>query len=642
MALERVCKLWRVEKIQKKTHAGGGQELVWEISNKITAMSQLPSLQILAQMTALPVTLKQPNDAASTVVAVIVFVVVIVVSGGLLGILSTPVLILENPNTGMIKKAPTGFSWTTLFFQAWPAFFRADYKAFFIQALTDYIFIVGIFIWPFIYNRMYLNKLLERGYKVKAVRRMSLEQARKKLGINLPVLHSGAWSTNSPMPVQLITAASIPAAPGPVSTRQIYFHKNEQQMGPYTEQQVRDMLLSGSIDANDLAWYEGLSNWQSLSTIMPTRNVAAPLPPSNNQASDMNIALPVFLLMLLGAGIWYFYFSGKIGGFKKTKQQTSTPYSDTQPVDTTSEPPAAPSMSPTSETPMAGTSQSVDQSTPPIIASPVPLAPFLSSPTQASYSVVGIPSGDALNVHSGPASTSAITARLPNGYDKITIVGDPIMNDTTAWVNIAFRDSSGWVNKAYLGAETQGGVVESPSPQAADSSQNFINPDGSYDCDKAAQYLTDSYKQCLAKVPRQQQEQVRVPQRAWIKFSDANETAIEAMGKPNVVVWNLEAQECIARGKQLEHYNDGPSESLAQLQTQDYEAESDLTSVYNEIVSGLSEGNKNNLVQAERAWVDYKEKNEQANAVVNPSGQGLPATIVVINRRVEELKAIYQ
>ena len=504
-------------------------------------MSRLP-FQVLAQLTAPPDMPAQAGDAAGTAIAV---ALVILILGGLLGILFTPVLILEHPNSGVIKRAPIGFSWTTLFFQAWPAFFRGDFKAFFIQLLTDYIFILGLFIWPFIYNRMYLNKLLERGYKVKAAQKISLERASKRLGINLPVLHSGVWSTNSPMPIKLVTAAPIPGAPVHISARQIYFHKNEQQMGPYTEQQVRDMLLSGSIHANELAWHEGLPNWQSLSTIMQTDNVAPPPAPPTNADSDMNIALPIFLLMILGVGIWCFYFSGRTGAFKNTTPQSSATSSYTQSADTTPEPSATSSMSSAADSPTtpgpitadgANSPEPADQSTPPIVIPPAtPGTPSLSSPAQPWYSVAGVSSGDTLNVHSGPNSTSEITARLPNGYNKLTIVGDPVMNANTAWVNIIFGDGSGWVNRAYLSAETQGGI-ESPSPHADESSQNFINPDGNYDCDKAARYLTDSYKQCLAKVPRQQQEQIRIPQRAWIKFSDANETAIEAMGKADVVV----------------------------------------------------------------------------------------------------------
>ena len=169
----------------------------------------------------------------------------------------------------------------------------------------------------------------------------------------------------------------------------------------------------------------------------------------------------------------------------------------------------------------------------------------------------------------------------------------------------------------------------------------FLKPNGEPDLDKAAQYLTDSYKHCLAKAPNQQKEELRVAQRAWIKFSDYTETATKAMGKADSDLWNLEAQECIGRGNQLEHYYDASSVPLDQLQTQVNDADNSLTSVYNKVYSGLSESDKKNLTDDERAWIDYKEKNKKANAAVNQTDQGLATTVRVINRRIDELTAIY-
>ena len=93
------------------------------------------------------------------------------------------------------------------------------------------------------------------------------------------------------------------------------------------------------------------------------------------------------------------------------------------------------------------------------VAKPVPpLVPFLSEPVEAapmqlSYSVVGVARGDTLNVRNGPSAKHGITAKLPNGYTKIRIVGAPVMNDTTEWVKISFGAQSGWVGKQYLEAE---------------------------------------------------------------------------------------------------------------------------------------------------------------------------------------------
>jgi hypothetical protein len=94
-------------------------------------------------------------------------------------------LLMENPNTGIIKKAPVGFSWTTLFFSFFPALFRLDLKWFIIQFVLSWSVISGIVI-AFIYNKIYIQNLLEKGFKVKDVKGGTLEDAKAKLGINLP------------------------------------------------------------------------------------------------------------------------------------------------------------------------------------------------------------------------------------------------------------------------------------------------------------------------------------------------------------------------------------------------------------------------------------------------------------------------
>jgi TM2 domain-containing membrane protein YozV len=94
-------------------------------------------------------------------------------------------LSMENPNTGIIKTAPVGFSWTTLFFSGFPSLFRGDIKWFIIQVLLCWTGISFI-IFAFIYNKIYINKLLEKGFKVKDVEGGTLEDAKKKMGINLP------------------------------------------------------------------------------------------------------------------------------------------------------------------------------------------------------------------------------------------------------------------------------------------------------------------------------------------------------------------------------------------------------------------------------------------------------------------------
>ncbi|WP_028551307.1 hypothetical protein [Paenibacillus sp. UNC451MF] len=74
---------------------------------------------------------------------------------------------------GGIKEVKVGFSWTTFFFGFFPALFRGDLKwaaIMFIAAAAVGTFTLGFGAWvpgiifSFIYNKMYIKELLEKGY----------------------------------------------------------------------------------------------------------------------------------------------------------------------------------------------------------------------------------------------------------------------------------------------------------------------------------------------------------------------------------------------------------------------------------------------------------------------------------------------
>jgi hypothetical protein len=74
---------------------------------------------------------------------------------------------------GGVKEAKIGFSWTTFFFGFFPALFRGDLKwaaIMFIAAVAFGTFTLGFGAWipgiifSFIYNKMYIKELMEKGY----------------------------------------------------------------------------------------------------------------------------------------------------------------------------------------------------------------------------------------------------------------------------------------------------------------------------------------------------------------------------------------------------------------------------------------------------------------------------------------------
>ena len=76
-------------------------------------------------------------------------------------------IIFEN-KIGVMKEAPVGFSWTTLFFGFFPALIRGDWLwAVIIFAATFVTFGLAGIVFAFIYNRLYIQSLVEKGFKIK-------------------------------------------------------------------------------------------------------------------------------------------------------------------------------------------------------------------------------------------------------------------------------------------------------------------------------------------------------------------------------------------------------------------------------------------------------------------------------------------
>lgn len=74
-------------------------------------------------------------------------------------------IIFTNEYTGQYKTAPLGFSWTTLFFGCFPALLRSDWKWGAIQFVLAVVTSgISWLVMPFIYNKMYIKDLLNKGF----------------------------------------------------------------------------------------------------------------------------------------------------------------------------------------------------------------------------------------------------------------------------------------------------------------------------------------------------------------------------------------------------------------------------------------------------------------------------------------------
>ena len=99
---------------------------------------------------------------------------------------------------------------------------------------------------------------------------------------------------------------------------QINISKNNQQLGPFDEQTVLQMLQNGQLSPNDLAFRQGATNWQPLRVLFPNATQQFNPPPFqfNNQIQPPPVksgSRNGLLFLLLGLG--GFFLIGIIGLF---------------------------------------------------------------------------------------------------------------------------------------------------------------------------------------------------------------------------------------------------------------------------------------------------------------------------------------
>lgn len=94
------------------------------------------------------------------------------------------VIMMKNPQTGVIKKGFYGFSWTTLFFGGIPALCRGDLKVGVLLLIACLLTggIAGL-VWAFVYNKNYTHSLIEQGYQFVGDNNQ-IALAKERLGIS--------------------------------------------------------------------------------------------------------------------------------------------------------------------------------------------------------------------------------------------------------------------------------------------------------------------------------------------------------------------------------------------------------------------------------------------------------------------------
>src|SRR5579862_6585396 len=85
----------------------------------------------------------------------------------------------------------------------------------------------------------------------------------------------------------------------------IYIAQNGASTGPYDEEQVRAMLGAGVFSPDDLAWRDGMPDWQPLHVLLDLRQ-PPPLPTESAGAAAPHFTMPS--AERVGVGGWLVFF----------------------------------------------------------------------------------------------------------------------------------------------------------------------------------------------------------------------------------------------------------------------------------------------------------------------------------------------
>ncbi|MBE7157907.1 MAG: DUF4339 domain-containing protein [Rhodospirillales bacterium] len=100
-----------------------------------------------------------------------------------------------------------------------------------------------------------------------------------------------------------------PTNQDPVIAAQILVLKDEQQRGPFSVDEINGQLAAGTFELSDLAWHEGLTEWQPLGSIAGvvtghTHNLRPPPPPVRatgwSPPPTSNLSAPSSKALLVG------------------------------------------------------------------------------------------------------------------------------------------------------------------------------------------------------------------------------------------------------------------------------------------------------------------------------------------------------
>jgi len=80
----------------------------------------------------------------------------------------------------------------------------------------------------------------------------------------------------------------------------LYLYQNDQRTGPFSEDQVSQMLRAGIISPETLGWKEGLAGWERISALVSTANTTIPPAPAVRKSPLGLISFVCSLVTMVG------------------------------------------------------------------------------------------------------------------------------------------------------------------------------------------------------------------------------------------------------------------------------------------------------------------------------------------------------
>lgn len=151
--------------------------------------------------------------------------------------------------------------------------------------------------------------------------------------------------------------------------------------------------------------------------------------------------------------------------------------------------------------------------------------------------------------------------------------------------------------------------------------------------------LNADYKAVLRALSKSGGERLRVAERAWLTFIIKNEEAVAEMARTRpdagAIVLESRLAEFRQRCEELRAMLGEQPASLATVSLSGAQADAELNKVYQECIRTLSIGAERRLREAQRAWLDFRDRQAAAN-----SGRA-PASPLLTIHRLTSLQSIY-